>query len=112
MNNLEEIQFYFPWPFQVELSDQTRNYIESLQIAEPIEVFYEVPKAEGVYSEDVGWAFITDRLVYIRPTDDIKAFELRLAHELTHISLTDQGFKPIDCALDDELDYAFANLLV
>lgn len=109
MKILDCMDYHFSWPYHQKLSEQMKNYLISLNIEEPIGIYLDVPKA--VDPEDVGWAFIKERMVYVRPTNDYAEFELRLAHELTHIALIDQGYKRIVCGGDEELDFAFANLL-
>jgi hypothetical protein len=109
MNSLDVIHFDFWWPFKMGLSEGTIDYLISLRIEKPISVYFYVPNESN--SDDVGWASIQERRVFIRPTNDRDEFELVLAHEVTHIALIDQGYKQIDCSGDDLLGCTFANLL-
>ena len=43
-----------------------------------VDVYMEV--LEEFQPNEVGWALIPERKVYIRPTKEIKEFELRLVH--------------------------------
>lgn len=107
MNNLDLFNFQFENTFK--LSQKSISYIESLTISKEIKIFLEIPKCAS--ENEVGWAFAEERQVYIRPTDDVENFELRLVHELTHISINDEGYPNLACYSDDMLGKAFANLL-
>lgn len=99
----------FDWEFDENLTDKANLYIHSLKLKSSVNVYMEA--LEEFQSNEVGWAIIPERKVYIRPTEKIEDFELRLVHELTHIALADEGYGLIGCYEGDTLCYAFANLL-
>lgn len=109
MNEINEINFRFNRFVDGGLSEQTTSYIRSLKIKDKVDVYLEV--LEGFQDSEVGWALIPERKVYIRPTEEIEKFELRLVHELTHIALADEGYRLISCFEGDTLCSSFANLL-
>lgn len=107
MSNLDLLNLKFKNTFN--LSNMAISYIENLTLSKEIEVFLEVP--EGASDGDVGWAIVEERKVCIRPTDDLETFEIRLVHELTHISNHDEGYPDLLCRYDDDLGSTFGNLL-
>lgn len=109
MNEINGVNLHFNWKFDEDLSDKAKSYIHSLEMQNSVDVYIEV--LEEFQPNEVGWALIPERKVYIRPTEEIKEFELRLVHELTHIAMADEGYGLIGCYEGDTLCYAFANLL-
>ncbi|TBX72054.1 hypothetical protein E0M25_24520 [Bacillus mycoides] len=109
MKKLKGINLHFTWEGDEDLSNRMENYVQSLNIEKEIDVYMEV--LEGASENEVGWALFSERNIYIRPTRNLEEFELRLAHEITHIALSDEGYRVIACIQDDGLCLAFGNIL-
>lgn len=109
INNFPLIKFKFSRPSINELSALTTSFISEIHLVDEIDVYFEVFDSKD--ENQVGWALIPQRKIYIRPTESIEEFELRLVHELTHIALADQGYKLITYYGEESLGPVFANLL-
>lgn len=103
------IKYHFNLPQNANFSEKYISYVNKLGLIRDVDAYMEVPQYSS--PDEVGWAFITKRNVYIRPTEVLEEIELRLAHELTHIALVDQNYRMIGCNQDDSLGKSFANLL-
>lgn len=94
----------------IQFSDMFLQYVQRFNFHRAIDAYMEVPTCIPANNDAMGWAFIPEREIYIRPTAIQQEIELRLAHEITHVALADQGYRML-AGGDDDLISALANLL-
>jgi hypothetical protein len=88
-------------------ADLLVRYVDSLKLIIPIDVS-EVDCGPNDYT--LAWTQ-SDSEVFIVKSYDLEKYEKRLAHELTHISLKNEGYRPTKCYSNDSESEFLANAL-